>query len=479
MLFNSYEFLLVFLPVVLVVYYALPRALRAPWLTVASYVFYGWWRVDCVGLMFGLTALNFAGGWLVGRSSGRGMRRLWLGLSVAGSLGVLGFFKYADFVLWSWNAAVTRLGVGEPTGLLGVLLPVGISFYTFQSMSYPLDVYRGVCRPTRRFLDFACYVSLFPQLIAGPIVRYNEIADQLTGRRHTAEKVGQGMVLFTLGLAKKVLVADALAPVAAAAFGPMPGGGFAEILRAARDVPAPGAALAWLALVAYAFQIYFDFSGYSDMAIGLGLMLGFEFPQNFNVPYQATGFRDFWRRWHMSLSRFLRDYLYISLGGNRRGGTRTYVNVMVTMLLGGLWHGANWTFLLWGGYHGVLVCIERALGERNPLARLPRAAKVAGTFLMVTLGWVLFRSLTLGNAGQHAAALVGAHGLGTLPAAATGWPFLAAFGVAVVATWTLPSAWAWRPRLGLRTLAWALPLFLLSLYGVLTSAYSPFLYFQF
>jgi len=270
-LFNSYEFLLVFLPLVLGVYYLLPRAARAPWLTLASYAFYGWWRIDCVALMALLTALNFAGGLLIDRSKGRTARRLWLAASVAGSLGVLGFFKYADFVLGTWNDVTRAVGAGEPVGLLGVVLPVGISFYTFQSMSYPIDIYRGVCRPTRRLIDFACYVSLFPQLIAGPIVRYNEIADQLAERSHTAEKLGQGLLLFTLGLGKKVLLADALAPVAAAAF----------------DHGPPGAALAWTGLLAYAFQLYFDFSGYSDMAIGLGLMLGFEFPQNFNVRAHA------------------------------------------------------------------------------------------------------------------------------------------------------------------------------------------------
>ena len=463
MLFNSYEFLLVFLPLVVAVYYGLPRGLRAPWLTLASYAFYGWWRADCVGLMLSLTVLNYVGGLLIARSGRRGARRVWLAVSVTGSLGILGFFKYADFVLGTWNAVAGGLRLGGPVGLLGVVLPVGISFYAFQSMSYPIDIYRGTCGPTRRFIDFACYVSLFPQLIAGPIVRYREIEGQLAERRHTAEKFAQGLVLFTLGLAKKVLLADALAPVAAAAF----------------DGGPTGATLAWVGLVAYAFQIYFDFSGYSDMAIGLGLMLGFEFPQNFNVPYQATGLRDFWRRWHMSLSRFLRDYLYFSLGGSRRGVGRTYVNVLATMLLGGLWHGANWTFVLWGGYHGVLLCIERALGGRTPLSRLPRAAKCAGTFLLVTLGWVLFRSTSLGRAWGLVAALAGARGLGGLPSAAREGSFIVAFVVCAAATWALPSAWSWRPRLGLKTLAWALPLFLVSLYGVLTSDYSPFLYFQF
>ena len=462
MLFNSYEFLLLFLPLVVAVYYALPRAARAPWLTLASYGFYGWWRIDCVGLMLLLTAVNYVGGRMVHRCEGRRARAAWLAASVVTSLGVLGFFKYADFALRGWNAVVGLAG-GTPVDLLGVVLPVGISFYTFQSMSYPIDIYRGTCRPTRRFIDFACYVSLFPQLIAGPIVRYNEIAEQLDGRRHTVGKFGRGLLLFTLGLAKKVLLADSMARVADAAFA----GG------------RPGAALAWVGLLAYAFQIYFDFSGYSDMAIGLGRLLGFEFPQNFAVPYQATGIRDFWRRWHMSLSRWLRDYLYFSLGGSRRGVARAYVNVMATMLLGGLWHGASWTFVLWGGYHGVLLCVERALGGRTPLTRLPRRLKQAGTFALVLLGWVLFRSATLGGAGRVLAGLAGVHGVGSLPAAVWQAPFWTAFPACIAVAWLCPSAWSWRPRLTGWTALWAVPLFLACLYVVLTSDYSPFLYFQF
>jgi alginate O-acetyltransferase complex protein AlgI len=215
------------------------------------------------------------------------------------------------------------------------------------------------------------------------------------------------------------------------------------------------------------------------MAIGLGLMLGFEFPQNFNSPYKACGFRDFWRRWHMSLSRWLRDYLYISLGGSRRGRLRTYVNVMLTMLLGGLWHGANWTFVLWGAYHGLLVAGERALGKRNPLARLPRGLKRAGTFLLVTLGWVLFRSASMGRAGDYLGALFGARGLGRVPPEMRdGW-VLGALAACAAATWGFRNAWEWRMRVTVRSLAWAVPLFLVCLYVVLVSDYSPFLYFQF
>ena len=463
MLFNSYEFLLIFLPVVVLAYYGLPRGLRAAWLTVASYAFYGWWRTDCMGLMLLLTAVNYAGGWGVHRSRTRWARRAWLAFSVAASLGVLCTFKYVDFLIGSWNGLTAWAGTGPRFQPWGVLLPVGISFYTFQSMSYPIDIYRGVCRPTRRFIDFACYVSLFPQLIAGPIVRYREIADQLAERSHTADKLARGMVFFIVGLAKKVLLADAMASAVEQVF----------------DRGAAGALPAWLGLLAYAFQIYFDFSGYSDMAIGLGLMIGFEFPQNFHSPYKATSIRDFWRRWHMSLSRWLRDYLYFSLGGSRCPTGRVYLNIMATMLLGGLWHGANWTFVVWGGYHGVLICIERALGERNPLSRLPVAVKRAGTFLLVLLGWVLFRSASLGWVAAISGDLAGASGLGSLPEAMKRPEFLAALALCAAVAFGGRNLFEWRWRITARTLAWALPLFLVCLYVVLTSDYSPFLYFQF
>jgi len=462
-LFNSYEFLLVFLPLVVVVYYVLPRPVRAAWLTLASYFFYGWWRVECIGLMLLLTVVNYVGGRMIHRSRQGWARGAWLAASLALSLGVLSFFKYFDFLIQTWNDLSGWAGAVSPLRPLGVLLPVGISFYTFQSVSYPIDIYRGISRPTRRLIDFACYVSLFPQLIAGPIVRYNEIAEQLEERRHTADKVARGLAFFIVGLAKKALLADALAPAAELAF----------------DKGAPGAAVAWVGLLAYSFQIYFDFSGYSDMAIGLGLLLGFEFPRNFNSPYQATSIRDFWRRWHMSLSRWLRDYLYFSIGGSRRGRVRTYVNVMATMLLGGLWHGANWTFVLWGGYHGVLICTERALGQRNPLSRLPLWLKRGGTFLLVLFGWVLFRSASLVKGGALLGGLFGARGLGELPRVMRSTQFLGALAIAAVVAFGCRNLFQWRWRITERTAAWALPLFLVSLYAALVSGYSPFLYFQF
>jgi alginate O-acetyltransferase complex protein AlgI len=384
-------------------------------------------------------------------------------VSVAASLAVLGFFKYADFVVESWNGLASLASAGGRIEPLGVLLPIGISFYTFQSMTYPIDLYRGVCRPTRGIVDFACYVSLFPQLIAGPIVRYNEIADQLAERDHSAAKFARGLVFFVVGLGKKVLLADRLAPAVVAAF----------------DHGPVGAGASWLGLTAYAFQLYFDFSGYSNMAIGLGLMLGFEFPQNFDSPYRAVGFRDFWRRWHMSLSRWFRDYVYIPLGGSRRGTLRASANVLLTMLLGGLWHGANWTFVLWGGYHGLLLGSERSLGRVPGLSRVPRAVKRAVTFGAVLLGWVLFRSATLGRAGTLFAGLAGTRGWGGLPAVMADVEFLGTLALCAVLTWCTRNLWHWRWHLSWRTLLWLVPLFLAGLYAVLTTDYSPFLYFQF
>ncbi|MBL7223375.1 MAG: MBOAT family protein [Candidatus Brocadiae bacterium] len=463
MLFNSTEFLLCFLPLVVAVYYVLPWRARAAWLALASYFFYGWWRVDCVGLMLALTAINYAGGLGIARAKGGGAKRAWLVFAIVGSLGVLGYFKYVDFLIRTWNGLAVALGTGDRIEPLGVLLPIGISFYTFQSMSYPIDIYRGVSRPARRLVDFACYVSLFPQLIAGPIVRYREIADQLAERTHTADKFARGLVFFVVGLAKKVLLADALAAAAGAAF----------------DHGAVGLPAAWLGLLAYGFQIYFDFSGYSDMAVGLGLMFGFEFPQNFDSPYRAVGVRDFWRRWHMSLSRWLRDYLYIPLGGSRQGTVRLCASVLITFFLGGLWHGAHWTFVLWGIYYAALIGAEHAVGRVRALNGVPVGAKRAATFVLVLLGWVLFRSATVADAGVLYGGLFGAQGWGALPAAMRSVEFAAVFVLCAAIAWCGRNLWAWQWRITARTALWVLPLFAAGLYKVLTTDYSPFLYFQF
>lgn len=380
MVFTSHIFLFYFLPAVLLIYYLIPGR-RNEFLLLASYAFYGWWRPWFIGLMLAVTLINYLAGMVIATSEPRSPRaRAALTLSVVGSLGLLGFFKYFVFAEENLNRLLAAFEIGT-IPVVEVLLPIGISFYIFQSLSYTADVYRRVSPPVRSFWDFACYVSLFPQLIAGPIVRYNTIADQLVERRHTLEKFSSGAALFILGFAKKIVLAN-------------PMGEMADTVFAAE---APCAPDAWLGVTAYAFQIYFDFSGYSDMAIGLGRMLGFEFPRNFDAPYRAVSITDFWRRWHISLSSWLRDYLYVPLGGNRKGNLRTYANLMTTMLLGGLWHGASWTFVVWGGLHGLYLAAERwlkaRLGDRAIWSRFSVQVLLAVvTYFLINITWVFFRA---------------------------------------------------------------------------------------
>jgi alginate O-acetyltransferase complex protein AlgI len=463
MLFASAIFLYVFLPVFLAVYYLLPSSRRALWITLASYVFYGWWRPDFVLLMWFSTALDFTCGARIERARARGSRgRRWLWASVVTNLGLLAYFKYANFGVDTLNAVLSRAGM-ETIDWPAVVLPVGISFYTFQTMSYTIDVYRGTAPVVRSLSDFMCYVAMFPQLVAGPIVRYNTVAEQLVERTHTLSKFQRGVLAFQAGLAKKVLIADVLAPVADQAFG---------------AAGALSTADAWLGTLAYAFQIYFDFSGYSDMAIGLGLMIGFRFPINFDQPYRAVSITDFWRRWHVSLSTFLRDYLYIPLGGNAKGRLRTYVNLSLTMLLGGLWHGAAWTFVVWGAYQGAWLIAERALGKRSPLASAPRFAQVAFTFALACLGWVFFRAVDLPAAGRQIAAMFGAAEIAhaTVEIRPLHWIALA---IAAAVVWLAPTTQVLLQRC--RT-AWVAPLqvlFVLALVHLHYEHHVPFLYFQF
>lgn len=387
MLFNSYLFLFWFLPVVLLGYYGLPAARRIPFLTVMSFVFYGWWNVKFLGLLWLSILVDYTVGWWLFRLSDPRARRWLATLSVTVSLSLLGFVKY--FLLIAETA--NHLSGRSLLPIWRITLPVGISFYTFQSMSYVLDIYRRRCEPARNLLEFAWYVSFFPQLVAGPIVRYTDLAGQLRHRDHTADKAARGCLLIVMGLMKKVLVADSMARIADPAFAGS----------------TPSALGCWVAILAYSAQIYFDFSGYSDIAVGLGLLFGFEFMQNFNVPYQAKSFKEFWTRWHISLSTWLRDYLYIPLGGNRLGAVRGYVNCMIVMLLGGLWHGANWTFVVWGGYHGVLLVAERMLGDANPLRRLPGVLQRVSCQFFIVVGWVFFRSQSLPQALQWLGAMFG------------------------------------------------------------------------
>ena len=466
MVFSSQIFIFYFLPFVLLVYYLLPGK-RNLFLTLASYVFYGWWKPWFVLLMLLVTVANYAfGQWIAAPGSSRRQRRLALAASVVVSLGTLGFFKYFMFAGHSLNWLLDLAGIGR-LPVIQVVLPIGISFYVFQSLSYTIDVYRGQSPPVRSFFDFACFVSLFPQLIAGPIVRYNTIAEQLVSRTHTLGKFSSGAALFILGLAKKVLLANAIGQVADAVF----------------DARAPATLDAWFGVTAYAFQIYFDFSAYSDMAIGLGRMLGFEFPRNFNAPYLSQSITDFWRRWHISLSTFLRDYLYFPLGGNRRGPRRTYFNLATVMLLGGLWHGAHWTFVLWGAYHAALLIWERAMGKSSIYARLPRPARIAITFLLLLISWVLFRSANITDAWQFLSTMFGR------PVTQGGSILLAAeiytrgtliiMAVCTLLAFQPVQAFDWVRRLTWPKVLLLMLLFWLSLMTMFVQTFNPFLYFQF
>ena len=378
MVFSSNVFLFLFLPIFLGLYYLSPARYRNLLILIGSYIFYGWWRVDFLLLFAAVTLWNYWFGLKIHRAGPRTREaQRWVLWGVAGNLATLGYFKYANFGMANLNAVLESAGF-DPFLFTHVILPIGISFYIFQSISYLVDVYRGDTEPTENLINFAAFIALFPQLIAGPVLRYKDLADQFTGRTHSLDKFSEGATRFMQGFVKKVFIADTLSPLVDHCF--------------ALENPSTGDA--WLGMLAYTAQLYFDFSGYSDMAIGLGLMMGFRFMENFNQPYISQSITEFWRRWHISLSTWLRDYLYVPLGGNRHGTFNTYRNLFLTMLLGGFWHGANWTFLIWGAWHGTLLAIERALGV-NAVPKRINPLKWALTFFLVMIGWVIFRAENL------------------------------------------------------------------------------------
>jgi alginate O-acetyltransferase complex protein AlgI len=500
MLFNSYGFLFVFLPVVLALYWKAPSNDARKLVSVAAtYFSCGIFNVKFAAVMLFITGSNYLFAGLITRSRGQ-RRRAWLALSIGLDLGVLALFKYYDF----FAGAVNAVAGGPALPLLRVVLPIGISFYTFEAMSYTIDVCREKVAPARRFLDYAHLVTMFPRLVAGPITRYSNIVQQAAElpRRLGWERAAEAARFFTLGMAKKLLIAD---PLAVRLVDPL----FA-------NPGSLGLVSGWVAALAYTVQIYMDFSGYSDMAVGLGLLLGFRLPRNFRLPYASANPAEFWRRWHISLSTWLRDYLFIPLGGSRCGRWRTPLNYFVTMLLGGLWHGANWTFVLWGAYHGVaLVVFHRWAGRgakagqhTQAPARAAAAASVQGlagaavpaasraasslrlagvavTFAFTAAGWVLFRAPTIWVALSILKGMAGLRGLGLdwdllgLPPSILTWT-LALLGAGLligftVDTWELDAQIAARPR-------WAIAVafgLLLVVCLAQLAAPSPFVYFQF
>ncbi len=378
MLFNSLPFLYAFLPISYLVFWRLrTKAQRYAWLTITGYVFYAFWNPKYTLLMALSTVVSYGAGLGFLRWKDARRRRLCLVLPIVFDLSLLGVFKYANFASRSANWILQAAHLNFRTPIFDIVLPIGISFYTFHTITYIVDSYRGVIKPTRNILEFSSYVSLFSQLVAGPIVRFRQIEGDLENIDHANRTLHleRGWSFFVLGMAKKVLIADSIAQI---------------INPALLQWHTLSTMEAWLCALGYTYQLYFDFSGYSDMAVGLGAMFGIRLPQNFNSPYKAVDISDFWARWHISLSTVLRDYLYIPMGGSRQGNWKTIQNLMITMLLGGLWHGAHWTFVVWGAYHGLLLVVTRY--SRPMLNLWPTAVRKVITFLLVVVGWVLFRS---------------------------------------------------------------------------------------
>jgi alginate O-acetyltransferase complex protein AlgI len=476
LVFASPLFLFLFLPATIAAYFALPRRVRNAVLLVASVAFYAWGEARYVPLVLGSVAFNWWMGLRIAGSAEPWVRKRRLAAAVAGNLAALAIFKYANFAVANVDAIAPVFGL-SPVALRAIPLPLGISFFTFHAISYVVDVYKRTASPQRSVREFALYILLFPQLIAGPIIRYRDIAAQLVARDASVSEFAYGVRRFVLGLGKKLLIANTLGATADAIFA-LPGSGLA-------------APLAWLGIACYTLQIYFDFSGYSDMAIGLMRMFGFRILENFNYPYIARSIREFWRRWHISLSNWFRDYVYVPLGGNRACTARAYANLVIVFLLCGLWHGASWPFVLWGAWHGVFLIAERA-GLARVLER-HRVAAHAYTLVAVMGGWVLFRCDSLTHALDYYRALGGfspadpaLHPIGeyvnalllvTLAAAVV----FATPAAARIAAWR-ERAMQWRRAEALVVTAdgaWIALVFVAASAMLAAGTYNPFIYFRF
>lgn len=472
MVFSSTIFIMFFLPLFLMTYYAVPNKYRSYIILIGSYIFYAWWRVDFLLLFFGVTLFNHI---ISKQMVARPLKsKLFLIIGVVGNLLTLGYFKYFNFGVDSLNSLLGYTD-NAPLTLWSVILPIGISFYIFQAVSYIIDVYRGDAAPPKRFVDFAAFIALFPQLIAGPVLRYKDVVDQFTNRTHTWEKFNEGATRFAIGFCKKVFIADTLAPIADASF-------------ALQD---PTMVEAWIGILAYTAQLYFDFSGYSDMAIGLGLIMGFRFIENFNHPYTSRSITEFWRRWHISLSTWLRDYLYIPLGGNRKGNMRTYFNLIITMVLGGLWHGANWTFVIWGAFHGTIMAFERYMGSKAKRTPYPHLLALPITFLFVIIGWVFFRAENVSKAFDMLKGMIGINDIGFSNEIL--WSITNLQIVTLIAAYViiftsplivgrkeiLDENATWASSLSATHKILFMALMTLGLFKLISQSFSPFLYFQF
>ncbi len=461
MLFSSIPFLYYFLPTVLILYFLAPRKLKNAVLLLSSLVFYGWGEPKLLALMVFTIGLFYLCGLAIGRAGEPRRKKFWLTVSVVISIGLLGLFKYADFFISSVNAVT---GLSLP--LLRLALPVGISFYTFQCLSYTIDVYRGHVPPQNNPVSFGAYVALFPQLIAGPIVRYVDVARELENRKTSWEDVSDGLRRFLIGMSKKVILAD----------------NFALLIKLFRESGEPSVLFCWMYAVAFLLNIYFDFSGYSDMAIGLGRILGFHFIENFDYPYLSKSVTEFWRRWHMSLGSWFRDYVYIPLGGNRVSRRRWVFNILVVWMLTGAWHGAAWNFVLWGLLFAVLLLLEKWVPA---LQKLPNALRHGYVLLVVTLSFVLFNADSMTQAGSDFAALFGFAGLPLVTVETLYYlrSYALLFLMATVGATPVPAKLA-RAHIRGTFARIAEPLFLTLLLLLCTAylvdgSFSPFLYFRF
>jgi alginate O-acetyltransferase complex protein AlgI len=461
MVFSSNIFLFAFLPLFLACYYLTPWRGKSILILVFSYAFYAWWRPDFLGLLVGVTVVSYGFALAISATLDEVKRYRLLTIGVGLNLLALAYFKYANFGIDSLNVVLARMGFNV-VEFTHVLLPIGLSFYIFHAISYLVDIYRREAPPARNLIDFAAFIALFPHLVAGPVLRYHLLAEQFRNRTHSFDRFSRGCVIFMIGFCKKVLIADTVAPLADAAF----------------SAPIPTFSDAWLGAIAYTVQLFFDFSGYTDMAIGLALMIGFVFPENFNDPYISRSITEFWKRWHMSLSNWLREYLYIALGGNRKGVVRTYVNLFLTMLLGGLWHGANWTFVLWGAWHGGILVLERYWEQRYGKPLLPSWLRVIKTMLLVIIGWVLFRAADVAGAGRMFQGMLGWNGIAFSPSLE--WQVtpdrMAILFLGIGIIYAMP----WLKRKSNSFIRYLLlPLFLWAVATLSSQSFTPFLYFQF
>lgn len=471
MVFSSGIFLFIYLPTVLLIYYLLDKRFQNVFLTLASLFFYAWGEPRYVMIMLMSIVINYLMGLLINgvKERGRGtiVRRVVLLLTIVLNLGFLFYFKYLNFFFLTINSVFS-----SNIGLKEIALPIGISFFTFQGMSYTLDLYMGKVEVQKNPLNIALYISLFPQLIAGPIVRYKDINDQISDRVVNIDKFAEGIMRFIIGLSKKVIIANQLGLIADEIFGVLPSQNLMST--------------AWLGVICYTFQIYFDFSGYSDMAIGLGKMFGFDFLENFNYPYISKSITEFWRRWHISLSTWFRDYVYIPLGGNRRGNV--YINTFVVFMITGLWHGASWNFVLWGFWHGMFLIIEKAMKKKGIVWNTPSIFKWCYCMFIVLIGWVLFRCETLTLAVEYIGVMFGMRRISNI-GFAFGWYFSPKiFLILVIA---VLASIPWNEMISMKKIinsdtgrliikySCGIVLLLISIILIMASSYNPFIYFRF